>query len=122
MTSSSRRAAARSIDGVWASAPVRVTCGPGRAREAFCAEDAEGSRKVQAPAVPKKYESMKRGPAEHDPEMITKGRKRSPPPLILPCPTVCGSRRRRGAMSKEGESAAEVTRRALVRQASTKLS
>ena len=48
-------------------------------------------------------------------------RKRSCPPLMLPSPTVCASRRRRTAMSKEGESAPEVSTRARVRQASTKL-
>ena len=75
MPSSARRAAARSIDGVGSSAPVRVTCGPGRAREAFCAEDAEGSRKVQASAVQKKYDSLNRGPADPGLEIITKRRK-----------------------------------------------
>ena len=37
---------------------------PAKAREAFCAESAEGSTKVQAPAVRKIDESRNRGPAE----------------------------------------------------------
>jgi len=71
-----------SIDGVGSSAPVRVTCGPGRAREAFCAEDAEGRREVQAPARRKMNESLNRGRAEDGLEMVTKRRK---DPLVLSC-------------------------------------
>ena len=74
-------------------------------------------------AVRKINESLTRGPAEHGPQSCTKRRK---DPLLLSCYRrplcVCASRRRRIAMSEEGESVAEVSTRARVRQASTKLS